>query len=60
MNGVLSNACRPKLAVAANSAPGVGLGLALSRRLARDMGGDLVLIARPDDGACFALSLPQG
>jgi len=45
---------------AANSAPGVGLGLALSRRLARDMGGDLVLIPRPGDGACFALSLPQG
>jgi signal transduction histidine kinase len=45
---------------AANSAPGVGLGLALSRRLARDMGGDLTLIARPGDGACFALSLPQG
>jgi signal transduction histidine kinase len=44
---------------AANSAPGVGLGLALSRRLARDMGGDLVLIARPGDGACFALGLPQ-
>jgi len=45
---------------AANSAPGVGLGLALSRRLARDMGGDLTLIQRPGDGACFALSLPRG
>jgi signal transduction histidine kinase len=45
---------------AANSAPGVGLGLALSRRLAREMGGDLTLIPRPDDGACFALFLPQG
>ncbi|MCX5655621.1 MAG: HAMP domain-containing sensor histidine kinase [Planctomycetota bacterium] len=45
---------------AANSAPGVGLGLALSRRLARDMGGDLTLIPRPGDGACFALFLPQG
>ena len=45
---------------AANSAPGVGLGLALSRRLARDMGGDLTLVPRPGDGACFALSLPQG
>ena len=45
---------------AANSAPGVGLGLALSRRLAREMGGDLTLIPRPDDGACFALFLPHG
>jgi signal transduction histidine kinase len=45
---------------AANSAPGVGLGLALSRRLAREMGGDLTLeppAGRPD-GACFVLSLP--
>jgi signal transduction histidine kinase len=52
---------------AAGSAPGVGLGLALSRRLARDMGGDLRLEhgnghvaeggAEPD-GACFVLSLP--
>jgi signal transduction histidine kinase len=41
---------------AANSAPGVGLGLALSRRLAREMGGDLVL-APADGGACFVLSL---
>jgi signal transduction histidine kinase len=45
---------------AAHSAPGVGLGLALSRRLAREMGGDLTLIPRPDDGACFALFLPLG
>jgi signal transduction histidine kinase len=45
---------------AAHSAPGVGLGLALSRRLAREMGGDLTLIPRPDDGACFALFLSQG
>ncbi|MCX5677204.1 MAG: ATP-binding protein, partial [Planctomycetota bacterium] len=44
---------------AAHSAPGVGLGLALSRRLAREMGGDLVLIPRPADGACFAVSLPR-
>jgi signal transduction histidine kinase len=43
---------------AANSAPGVGLGLALSRRLAREMGGDLTLQPRPGDGACFVLSLP--
>ena len=42
---------------AANSAPGVGLGLALSRRLARDMGGDLRLDTSVADGACFVLTL---
>jgi len=43
---------------AANSAPGVGLGLALSRRLARSMGGDLRLDETVKDGACFLLTLP--
>jgi signal transduction histidine kinase len=43
---------------AASSAPGVGLGLALSRRLARDMGGKLRLDASVGDGACFVLALP--
>jgi len=43
---------------AAHSAPGVGLGLALSRRLARDMGGDLKLDQNIKDGACFELSMP--
>jgi len=42
---------------AANSAPGVGLGLALSRRLARSMGGDLRLDETVKDGACFVLTL---
>ena len=42
---------------AAGSAPGVGLGLSLSRRLARDMGGDLKLLDRPDAGAAFEFSL---
>jgi C4-dicarboxylate-specific signal transduction histidine kinase len=41
---------------AAASAPGIGLGLALSRRLARDMGGDLRL-DKSDDGAKFVLEL---
>ncbi len=42
---------------AAHSAPGVGLGLSLSRRLARDMQGDLRYESQ-DHGACFVLSLP--
>ena len=46
---------------AAHSAPGIGLGLALCRRLSRAMGGDLQLeqtqAAQP--GACFVLSLPS-
>lgn len=42
---------------AAASAPGVGLGLALSRRLARALGGDLRLIENSNAGACFGLQL---
>ena len=46
---------------AANSAPGVGLGLAISRRLARAMGGDLRLIdpsaSDSSAGASFVLEL---
>jgi len=44
---------------AAHSAPGVGLGLTLSRRLARNMGGDLRVCNHTHDGACFILSLPS-
>jgi signal transduction histidine kinase len=43
---------------AALSAPGVGLGLALSRRLARALGGDLRLHDNGPLGACFALTIP--
>jgi len=43
---------------AARTAPGVGLGLALSRRLARSMGGDLRFDETIADGAAFVLSLP--
>jgi signal transduction histidine kinase len=43
---------------AANTAPGVGLGLALSRRLARDMGARLELDRRTTGGARFVLRLP--
>jgi signal transduction histidine kinase len=43
---------------AAHTAPGVGLGLALCRRLSRSMGGDLRLDRLVTNGACFVLSLP--
>ena len=43
---------------AANSAPGVGLGLALCRRLATDLGGRLELEPANGDGASFVLTLP--
>ncbi len=42
---------------AAESKPGVGLGLALSRRLAREQGGDLDCCEN-GKGACFILRLP--
>jgi signal transduction histidine kinase len=42
---------------AAHSAPGVGLGLALSRKLARSMKGDLFL-EKSSIGACFVIVLP--
>jgi signal transduction histidine kinase len=45
---------------AAQSAPGVGLGLALCRRLSRSMGGDLRLARPGATGACFELLLPLG
>ena len=37
---------------------GAGLGLAIARRLARSMGGDVALVSAPGEGARFTLSLP--
>src|SRR5205085_4037097 len=39
---------------------GVGLGLAISRDLARGMGGELTVESRVDEGSCFTLTLPRG
>jgi signal transduction histidine kinase len=39
---------------------GTGLGLALSRKLARMMGGDLTMTSEPVKGSIFTLRLPAG
>lgn len=49
---------RKSAQTAANSAPGVGLGLSLCRGLARAMNGDLRHVAGVTPGACFELELP--
>jgi signal transduction histidine kinase len=38
---------------------GIGLGLSISRRLARGMGGELYAMSNPDCGSTFRLTLPK-
>ena len=49
---------RGAVAASSNEVPGVGLGLALARGLARDLGGDLRLDGSTTGGARFVLDLP--
>ncbi|HSJ65225.1 MAG TPA: PAS domain-containing sensor histidine kinase [Gemmatimonadaceae bacterium] len=42
-----------------SAAEGVGLGLAISRELARGMGGDLSVESTPGEGSVFTISLPR-
>jgi signal transduction histidine kinase len=39
---------------------GTGLGLALSRKLARMMGGDVTVTSEPGKGSLFTVRLPEG
>jgi signal transduction histidine kinase len=39
---------------------GTGIGLALSRQLARRLGGDVTVRSRPGEGSAFTLSVPAG
>jgi signal transduction histidine kinase/CheY-like chemotaxis protein len=39
--------------------PGVGVGLAITRQLARLMHGDIQASSRPGEGSCFTFSLPS-
>lgn len=44
----------------AEQASGQGLGLAISRLIARLLDGDLTVSGKPDEGATFSLWLPAG
>lgn len=39
------------------SIPGTGIGLAVSQRLAKAMGGDITVESQPDKGSCFTVSI---
>ncbi|WP_052573295.1 HAMP domain-containing sensor histidine kinase [Haloferula sp. BvORR071] len=57
--GRIFHAFHKSAAAAAESRPGVGLGLALSRRLARSGGGNLEFVAGEKGGSSFVLTLPS-
>jgi signal transduction histidine kinase len=50
----------PKRILTARRYGGTGLGLTLSRKLARMMGGDVTVASEPGKGSVFTVRLPSG
>src|SRR5262249_891086 len=58
--GKLLEAFSPAYAPTDHRFGGTGLGLSLSRKLARMMGGDVTVVSEPGKGSMFTVRLPGG